>query len=473
MTLRPADDSVLASLRDVLPERVFAEMRPGVLEEPRGRFRGSGGQLLRPECTGQVAEIIRWANAARVGVIPFGGGTGLVGGHVLPDGPAPLILSLERMSTVFDIDPVDNVLVVGAGAVLADVQTAARDANRLFPLSIASEGSCQIGGNLATNAGGMQVVRYGSARDLCLGLEAVLPDGSIYRGLNCLRKDNTGYDLRNLLIGSEGTLGVITAATLALHPLPGVTVSAFAAISSPSAGVRMLREAADRLGNTLSVFELISKTGIDFLRETVPGTRIPLSGDDAWYLLVEVADEHDSGIESRVEDFLARQLEDGRVSDAVLAANEAQRHAFRHIREMLPEANRRIGAIASHDISVPASRIQEFIDRGLALVEEFGPLRVNCFGHIGDGNLHFNIFPPAGCSPDELESIRRNRDEITRRIHALAVACQGSFSAEHGVGRLKTGELNRYGDPGRLRAMRGIKAALDPSGIMNPGAVLD
>ena len=471
MTLKNACPSFVASLRSILPDGIVRDVEARYREEPRGTMQGQGGVVVAPTSTEQIAEIVRRAAAARVGIVPYGGGTGLVGGQVMPHGPMPLILSLENCSRIRDVDPDNDVIVTEAGAILADVQRAAREGGRIFPLSMASEGSCQIGGNLATNAGGMQVVRYGTARDLCLGLEAVLPDGSIYGGLRRLRKDNTGYNLRNLLIGSEGSLGIITAAVLRISPPPGETVSALASIGSPADAVDLFREAREGLGNVIVTFELIQGTGFKFLREFRPDIRIPLP-DAEWYVLVELGDVAGAHLTSRFESFMMTQIERGRIADSVVAQNIGQQRELRMLREMIPEANRHIGAVASHDISVPIGRVPEFIERGLEAVASFGPLQVNCFGHVGDGNLHFNVFPPDRSGPDDLARLRKGRQPLSESIHDLAERCEGSFSAEHGVGRLKTDELIRYGDRAGVDAMRKIKSALDPLGIMNPGAVL-
>ena len=444
--LKDASPSFVASLRSILPGRVFGETEPRYLNEPRGKMRGRGGVLLLPSSTDQIAEIVRRAAAARVGIVPYGGGTGLVGGQVLPSGPTPVILSMERCSAIREIDLDDGILVTDAGAILADVQNAASGVGRIFPLSMASEGSCQIGGNLATNAGGLQVVRYGTARDLCLGVEAVLPDGTVYGGLRRLRKDNTGYDLKNLLIGSEGTLGVITAAVLKTGVPPGDAMSVLASVGSPTDAVDLFRQAKEQLGDTIVAFELIQGTGFGFIREVRPDVRIPLPDSD-WFLLAEFADVASADLQGRVEGFMFAQIETGRLADAVVAQSVAQQRELRQLREMIPEANRLIGAIASHDVSVPISKVSEFIEKGLEVAERFGPLRINCFGHVGDGNLHFNVFPPHGCRPEDLARLRKRGKSISEYIHELAYRCHGSFSAEHGVGRLKTGELRRYGNP--------------------------
>lgn len=438
------------------------------LEEPRGRAVGQALSVVKPRNVNEVAAIIKLCNLHKIGVVPYGGGTGLVSGQVMPGAAKPVVLSLERMNEIRAVDPVDNTMTVESGVILQNIQNAADAADRLFPLSLASEGSCQIGGNLATNAGGVNVLRYGSARDLCLGIEAVLPDGSIFAGLKRLRKDNTGYDLRNLLIGSEGTLGVITAATLKLSPKPVEVETAFVAVPSPQAALDLLNLMAGALGNTISAFELIHRQGLDFLNEGELAFNEPLAPVCDWMVLVECG--AGSGLRERVENTLAQAFDDGLASNAVLAQNEAQRQAFWNIRESIPEANRRIGAISTHDISVPVSDVPEFITRGIEEIAAINPqLRINCFGHLGDGNLHYNVYPPKGVSRGEFDQIA---DEIRSSIFDLVNSYNGSFSAEHGVGRMKKPDLMKYADPSKLAAMRAIKAALDPNGILNPGAVI-
>jgi len=467
--LNPADDAFRARLAARLPAAAFRPAAPGYFEEPRGRWRGIAGLVVAPATVEEVAEVVRAAAQARVGIVPFGGGTGLVGGQLLPEGPAPVVLSLERMRAIRAVHPEENLLVAEAGAVLAEVQAAARDAGRLFPLSLASEGSARIGGLLATNAGGTGVLRYGNARDLCLGIEAVLPDGSVWHGLKRLRKDNTGYDLRDLLIGAEGTLGVITAAVLRLYPVPAGTGAAMLAVPSPEAALRLLGLANDRSGGSVTAFELMHRTGFDFLAETMPEVRPPLPGPPEWSVLIEVGLPPGLSPDAMLEDLFGAAAAEGLVTDGVIARSEAQRAAFWRVREAIPEANRRIGAVSSHDISVPLGAIAEFIARAPATVEPFGAFRINCFGHVGDGNLHWNVFPAPGRSRADHEA---QRDAIKRAVHDLVHALGGSVSAEHGIGRLKVADLERYGDPAKLGAMRAIKRALDPLGIMNPGAVL-
>lgn len=353
--------------------------------------------------------------------------------------------------------------------VLADVQAEAAKVDRLFPLSLASEGSCRIGGNLAANAGGTAVLRYGNARDLCLGLEAVLPDGTVFNGLTRLRKDNAGYDLRHLLIGSEGTLGVITAASLRLFPRPASRVVAMLAVPSPAAALDLLALCWDRAAGLVSGFELIHRMGFDFLAETDFDLRAPFDPLPDWLVLLEL--ELPAGLEPEVTmaGLYEAGAEVGLVTDGVIATSEAQAAALWELRETIPLANRKIGAVSSHDISLPLTAIPDFIARAPGLLQPLGAFRVNCFGHLGDGNLHWNVFPAKGHQKAEPDAVR---DQVKTVVHDLVHALGGSVAAEHGVGRLKVGDLQRYADPGKLVAMRAIKAALDPFGIMNPGAVL-
>lgn len=469
MPLSAADESFNQKLRTVLPERIFKPTEPRYLEEPRGRYVGQSGLLVLPETTEQVAQIIRAANAARVGVVPYGGGTGLVGGQVAPDGPAPVILSLERMTDIRAVYPEENVLVAEAGCILANVQAAAASAGRLFPLSLASEGSARIGGNLATNAGGVNVLRYGNARDLCLGLEAVMPDGQIWHGLSRLRKDNTGYDLRNLLIGAEGTLGIITAAALKLAPQPAQSGTALMVVKDPQAALQLLSLARANLAEGINAFELVHRQGLQFLREKLPDVRQPFETDPEWVVLIDLGLGRGVDPASALVDLFEAAQSSGLVLDGVIAHSETQRADLWALRERIPEANRLIGAVSNHDISLPLSAVPEFIRRGHEVVATVGAFRINCFGHLGDGNLHYNVYPIPGQNRTEHLA---ERDDLKRVIHDLVHEMQGSVSAEHGIGRLKVDDLERYTDPVKLSAMRAVKQALDPIGIMNPGAIL-
>jgi len=469
MSLNPANAVFAAHLRTMLPEDVFRAVEPRFLEEPRGRYAGKTGLVLAPHDVEQVSVIVRAAAEFRVGVVPFAGGTGLVGGQIASDGPAPVILAVERMDKIRAVYPSENVLIAEAGVILADVQAAAEAADRLFPLSLAAEGSARIGGNLATNAGGVNVLRYGNARDLCLGLEAVLPDGSIWNGLSRLRKDNTGYDLRHLLIGSEGTLGIITAASLKLSPRPAGTGTALMVVPSPQAALDLLSLARAQLGEGVSAFELIHRQGLEFLSEILPDVRQPFATPPEWCVLIEVGLAQGLNPVLALESLFEAAADAGNVLDGIIAQSEAQRRELWSVREHIPEANRRIGSVSSHDISVPMSAIPEFIRTAADRIAKIGTFRINCFGHLGDGNLHYNVFPLAGKTREDHEN---QSGDIKQAVHDLVHEMQGSISAEHGIGRSKAEDLERYGDPVKLAAMRAIKAALDPKGIMNPGAVL-
>lgn len=469
MTLNPADPAFEAALRADLSPDVFRQVEPRYLEEPRGLYRGQAAILALPRTVDEVAKLIRHANAARVGVIPYGGGTGLVGGQVAETGPKPLILSLERMNKVRAVYPDENVLVAEAGVILSDVQDAAEAQDRLFPLSLAAQGSARIGGNLATNAGGTGVLRYGNARDLCLGLEAVLPDGQIWHGLTRLRKNNTGYDLRNLLIGAEGTLGVITAAALKLYPRPAKTGTALLVVDSPEAALKLLSLAREQLGEMISAFEIIHRTGLEFLAETLPDVRQPFATPPEWTVLIELGLSGGLDPTTSLEKLFETAFSADLVVDGLIAQSQQQSDDFWAIREMIPHANRKIGSISSHDISVPLGAIPDFIIKAEQAIAGLGDFRINCFGHVGDGNLHYNVFPIPGKTRDDHAA---QQEIIKTTIHDIAHEMGGSVSAEHGIGRLKVKDLERYGDPAKLSAIRAIKAALDPNGIMNPGVIL-
>lgn len=465
-----ADAALLGRLEAALGAGAVRPPEPRHLEEPRGRRHGQAAAVLLPGSTEAVARAVAICAEARVGIVPISGGTGLVGGATMTEGPLPVLLSLERMNRIRETDLAAGLLVADAGVVLADVQAAARDVGRLFPLSLASEGTARVGGLLGTNAGGVNVVRYGNARALCLGIEAVLADGSLVNDLTRLHKNNMGYDLRDLLIGSEGTLGIITAASLRLFPVPREKATAWVPVNSPAKALDLFHLARERLGTSIDSFELISAAGLTFLTEILPEVAQPPSAGTGWIVLAEVGDGEGSGIAARFEDMLGAALDSGIAADVLIAQNEAQRAVFWAVRERIPEANRLIGSVSSHDISVPLSKLVEFIDRAGPAVAAIDPrLRINCFGHIGDGNLHYNVFPPRGVARSEFDSVR---GRVKETVHDLTHELGGSVSAEHGVGRLKTGDMTRYADPGRLAAMHAIKAALDPLGILNPGAVL-
>ena len=439
------------------------------LEEPRGRYKSNPMPVIKPRTTKQVSEIIYFCNQNNIGVIPYAGGTGLVGGQTIKSDKDTILLSVERMQSIRDILPEENIIIVEAGAILENVRQAANDIDRLFPLALASQGSCRIGGNLATNAGGVQVLRYGNTRDLCLGIEAVLPDGSILNGLKRLRKDNTGYDIRNLLIGSEGTLGIITAACLKLFPKPKETITGLLEISSPEIAIKTLSDLQAKLDSSITAFELIHKQSYNFLSEVCPDVKIPFNKHPEWSILIELSGGVGSNLESRLFEGIEELLIKGLINDALIAQSEKQANEFWNLRENIPEANRRIGSISNHDISLPISLIPKFIDEMPDAMVHLGDLRINCFGHLGDGNLHHNVFPPHGKNKNDYQHLR---EEIKTIIHDKINEFGGSVSAEHGIGRLKIDDLEKYGDPIKLMAMRSIKNAIDPKGIMNPGAVL-
>ena len=460
---------LLNTLTDAFSDDLVSLADAQYLTEPRKRFVAKPMPLLRPRSTQQVSDIVTYCAARKIGIVPFGGGTGLVGGQVSPTLSDTIIVSLERMNQVRAVNPLENAITVEAGVILADVQTAAADVDRLFPLSLASQGSCRIGGNLATNAGGVQVLHYGNTRDLCLGIEAVLPDGQIFQGLKTLRKDNTGYDLRHLLIGSEGSLGIITAACLKLFPKPAQKATAMIAVPNPEAAIELLAFLRARLQGVMTAFELINDQSYNFLLETMPQIRHPFVQTPKWSVLMELSCGASSDLDANVTEILSMAVETDLITDAVIAQSQSQADAFWTVRESIPEANRLIGSISSHDISIPISLIPKFIDETPALLARIDDFRINCFGHLGDGNLHYNVFPPQGVMRD---SLKKFSTEIQKIVHDQTHAFGGSVSAEHGIGRLKRDDLETYGDPAKLSAMRAIKAALDPNGIMNPGAVL-
>ncbi|AGI69292.1 putative FAD linked oxidase [Octadecabacter antarcticus 307] len=466
MALNSVDDVFVGKLRDVLPAVAFLADPTGFLVEPRGRWSGQG-VVVSPASVDEVATLMAACFEHHIAVVPYSGGTGLVGGQTVADGPVPVILSLARMNKVRAVYPDENVIEVDAGIILADVQTAAANVGRLFPLSLASEGSARIGGLLATNAGGLNVIRYGNARAQCLGLEVVMADGTIWNGMSRLRKDNTGYDLRDLMIGSEGTLGVMTGASLRMMPRPANEATAMFVVQSPAAAVSLLSLAGERLGETVTAFELIHRQGFDFLNETGLEYKAPFKEAPEWSVLMKIGLPTGQSAQGALEDLFEGAA--GLILDGVIAQSGSQARDLWNIREMIPEGNRRIGSVSSHDISVPISCVPEFIAKAPAILAEIGDFRINCFGHLGDGNLHYNVFPTQGRNRADHQD---QRDAIKTAVHDLAHSFDGSVSAEHGIGRLKVSDLETYADPAKLAMMRAIKDALDPRGIMNPGAVL-
>ncbi|MFO1036464.1 MAG: FAD-binding oxidoreductase [Geminicoccaceae bacterium] len=424
--------------------------------------------VLRPRTVEQVAAVVALANEHGVAIVPQGGNTGLVAGGI-PDGTgSQVVLSLARLDRVRGVDPADDHIVVEAGCTLSQVQEAAAAAGRLFPLTLGSMGSCRIGGNLSTNAGGVNVLRYGMARDLVLGLEVVLADGRIWNGLRTLRKDNTGYDLKQVFLGAEGTLGIITAAGLRLFALPRERVTLFMAVPDPEAAVTLLARAKDRFGELVTSFELLHGGCVDAAVENLDGIRRPLDTHAPWYVLMELGWSLSEGLAEAAESWLEAVYDAGIVQDAMRAESEAQRAMLWRMREELSGAMRKMGKIARNDISVPIARIPELCARGAALVERLVPEgRLLPFGHVGDGNLHFNILVPMD-TPDIAALSKR----IQASVFDLVAELGGSISAEHGIGRSKREELAKHKTPLELELMGRLKAALDPKGILNPGVIL-
>lgn len=452
--------------RNIVP--ASEELSPHLADE-RGLYLGKAPFMVLPGSTEEVAEVVRLCAEAGAPMVPQGGNTSLVGASIPMDGE--VLIGLKRLNKLRELDAANFTITAEAGVILQDLQQAAEAADRLFPLSLGAEGSCMIGGNLSTNAGGVQVLRYGNTRDLVLGIEAVLPDGRIWNGLRGLRKDNTGYDLKHLFIGGEGTLGIVTAAVLKLFPRPREVVTAFAAVTSVEAAVELLGRVRTASGDAVSSFELVPRRGLGFALEHIAGVRDPLSEPHDWYVLMELhGGQAEGGLGGSLEACLAEAYEAGLVADAALAANAGQAQDFWRIREAIVEAQKKEGGSIKHDVSVPVSRIPEFIARGMELVEGMIPgIRPVPFGHIGDGNIHFNLSQPLGA---EREPFLARWGEVNAAVHDLVVSLGGSISAEHGIGQLKVAENARFKPPVELEMMRSVKQALDPQGLMNPGKVL-
>ena len=465
----PVDKKFLSKIEIACGPKIFRPASQRYNEEPRGRWIGKLGAVVAPRNVSEASKILKICSDARVPVIPYGGGTGLVGGQVGENLNSPLILSTERLTKIINIFPQEHVIVCEAGCTLEDIQNEAKNNNRLFPLSLASKGSARIGGNLATNAGGIGVLRYGNARDLCLGLEVTFPNGEIWSDLRRLRKDNFGYDLKSLLIGSEGSLGFVTAASLRLAPLPRSESTALLFVNSPKDALAVLNITQDFVSEALSAFELLSGQGFSVNQEAMPTVQLPFSKIPDWATLIQLV----FGSARRAENSMIKLYEkiccQKLVYDGVLAKSQKESDALWKLRETIPEANRRIGAIASHDLSLPLSEISTFIDRAQVELSSIGRFRVNCFGHLGDGNLHFNIFPETGKTKDQYSS---QRDVIESTVHDLTAEFKGSVSAEHGIGRSKVKDLIKYSSPVKLDLMRKLKGIFDPNGIMNPGVII-
>jgi FAD/FMN-containing dehydrogenase len=440
------------------------------LREWRDLYTGRAQCMVRPDTTEQVAAILRLAHESGTPVVPQGGNTGGVGGQIPDQTGHAILLSLTRMNRIRAIEPLSNLMTAEAGVVLQTAQEAAAKEDRLFPLSLAAEGSCTIGGNLATNAGGTGVIAYGNMRDLVLGLEVVLPDGRIWNALSGLHKDNAGYEMKHLFIGSEGTLGVITAATLKLFPNPRGRVTALVGLASPAAALRLLARAkGDTIGN-LTTFELLPRLAIDMVLKATPGVRDPLSGAHPWYALVEVSAQREAGLADSVEEMFAAAIEAGEAEDAAIATSLDQRNNIWKLREDLPHAQGIEGASIKHDVSVPVASIPAFMEEALAMLAEKYPDARPCpFGHMGDGNIHFNVTQPKGGGKAAFLALYRPMNE---EIFKVVARYGGSIAAEHGVGQHKREQLPRYVPPVKLDLMRTLKTALDPKGIMNPGKIL-
>lgn len=465
-TLTPIADilgteSVLTNATDVEP----------YLTDHRHLYHGRALAVAVPRTVEQVSRLLAYCNENRVDVVPHAGNTSYCGGATPDESGQQIVLSLKRLNKIRSVDPLNYSLIAEAGCILADVQRAADDAGRLFPLSLGSEGTCQIGGNLSTNAGGTAVLRYGMMRDLVLGLEVVLADGRLLSTLGVLRKDNTGYDIKSLFLGAEGTLGVITAASLKLFSKVRSTATAFAAVPSVQAAVELLSQLREASGDRISSFELIPRIGIELTTQHIPGVREPLSQKHEWHVLVEVTSSRaNEELNELLTEALAAAFEANRVLDAVVAQNERERQALWKIRETIPEAQRIDGASLKHDISLPITSLPEFVATAGDWIRANVPDgRLVAYGHVGDGNLHFNLNQAPGSSA---ETFLAREASIKRVIHDMVRDFGGSFSAEHGIGMLKVGELERYGSPVELDLMRAVKHAFDPNGILNRGKVL-
>lgn len=437
----------------------------------RDDWVGAVPLLLRPKTTEEVAALVRVCAETRTAIVPQGGNTGLTGASQPHADMSEVIISTSRMNKVRGIDTSNDTLTVEPGVILQDIQRIAAEHDRLFPLSLGAEGSCQIGGNISTNAGGTQVLRYGNTRALVLGLEVVLPNGDIWNGLRGLRKDNTGYDLKHLFIGAEGTLGIVTAAVLRLFPLPSATETAWIALQSPEKAVELLGFMKSRLGDQVSGFELLQRSIVDLVLQNIEGTEDPIAQRYPWYVLTEVSGQGAPGsLSEPFTDALGAAAEAGLIDDAAVASSGAQAKRFWQMREDMAEAQKRAGPSIKHDVSVPVSRIPTFLEEaGAALQAAYPGINLVTFGHVGDGNLHYNPVAPEGWTR---QAFAGERDKVNRIVHDLVISHDGSISAEHGVGRLRLDENMHYKSPVEIELMRTVKRALDPHNIMNPGKVI-
>ncbi|MDP3526815.1 MAG: FAD-binding oxidoreductase [Hoeflea sp.] len=441
------------------------------LIELRGLYRGESPLVLRPGSTEEVSAILRLAHETGTAIVPQGGNTGLVGGQSPRPGQGEIVLSLARLNAIRSLDPVGQTMVAEAGVILAQAQQAASEAGLLFPLSLGSEGSCQIGGNLSSNAGGTAVLAYGTMRQLCLGLEVVLPDGEIWNGLRALKKDNTGYDLRDLFIGAEGTLGVITAAVLKLWPAPRGHETIYAGVDTPDTALRLFRMAQDYCGPSLTGFELMPRIGIEFTTRHIDGVRDPLGDPHPWYVLIDISSgQSQEAARAMLEGLFVAAEAQGLIRDAAAAETEAQRQAFWKLRESMSWAQKPEGGSIKHDVSVPVALVPAFLARADRAVKSVMPdARIVAFGHMGDGNIHYNISQPPGA---DTQAFLARWKEMNGIVHGIVLELGGSISAEHGIGQLKRDELAAIRSPVEMALMHRIKQALDPRGIMNPGKVV-
>lgn len=467
----PDIEGFVAKLREALGDKgvsTDAGEIAGHVSDWRGRWVGDTPVLVKPASTEETALAVKLACDAGLAITPQGGNSGLVNGGV-PYGE--VLISMRRMNRVREVDPLNDSMTLEAGVILTNAQAAADDAGRLFPLSLGAEGVATIGGLISTNAGGVGVLKYGMMRELVLGIEAVLPDGRIWNGLRGLRKDNTGYDLKQLFIGAEGTLGIVTAATLKLFPKPAVKETAWCAVASPADAVKLLEAAKAISGGAVTGFEIVAKIGLDLVVEHVPDTRDPLPSDAPWRILMELSLPREDGARAMMESILGDAIENGVVQDAAIAESVAQARAIWKIRESVPEAERHHGRALKHDVSVPVSRVAEFIARGSELVGRVAPgADIIAFGHVGDGNIHYNVTPPPGVDGDLY--VEGDGKAVSEAVHDLIVELGGSISAEHGIGKLKRDELVRRKAGVEIEMMRAVKRALDPRNCMNPGRVI-
>jgi FAD/FMN-containing dehydrogenase len=437
----------------------------------RGQYRGRAAAVVKPATTDEVARVVTLLAKEKVAMVPQGGNTSLCGASVPDASGTQVVINLSRMNRVRQVDPGNNTMTVEAGCVLETLQKVADDHGRLFPLSLGAQGSCEIGGNLSTNAGGTGVLRYGNTRELVLGLEVVLPDGRVWHGLRGLRKDNTGYDLKQLFVGAEGTLGIITAAVLKLFPKPRSYATAFVAIESPAAAVSLLGKLRETCGERITGYELLARVCVELVLEHIPGSRDPLPAPSPWYMLVELSDSAPGdAVSELLETALGEAAEAGLVSDAMIAASEAQRDALWRLREDVSEAQKLDGVSIKHDVSVPVSRVPDLISRANAALEaRFPDIRIVAFGHVGDGNIHYNCSKP---ERQDADAFYAEAPQVNRIVYEIVNDLGGSISAEHGLGVMKRDEIRLYKSPLELDLMRAIKRTIDPDGLMNPGKVL-